>query len=60
MRSFNFRCTNPRCRQLLEIPESLRGLQARCAKCGLSFPVPLSIRHLLNSRAWPELKRKAG
>ena len=62
MSSFTFRCTNPKCRQVLEIPEELRGLRARCAKCGQSFPVPLSVRHLLappaNSSSEP--KRKAG
>jgi hypothetical protein len=60
MRTFTFRCTNPKCRQILEIPEDLRGLRARCAKCGQSFPVPLSVRHLLAPPAGSELKRKAG
>ena len=60
MASFTFRCTNPKCRQLLEIPEGIRGLRARCAKCGQSFPVPLSVRHLLWQSANSESKRKAG
>ena len=60
MRTFTFRCTNPKCRQLLAIPERLRGLRARCSQCGQSFPVPLSIEDLLGRRAASQNKRKAG
>jgi len=61
MSSVSFRCPNPKCRQVLVIPEDLRGLRARCAKCGQSFPLPLlSVRHLLANPPVDEYRRKVG
>jgi hypothetical protein len=61
MPTVSFRCPNPKCHEVLAIPEDLRGLRARCAKCGHSFPVPLlSVRHLLEPRWAEEPRRKAG
>jgi len=49
MRSFKQRCPNPDCRAILSIPESRRGRNVRCGKCGHSFFVPIllerTVRH---------------
>ncbi len=59
MEVFKVRCTNPRCRQTLSIPQSAVGKQVKCAKCDHTFLVPLTIHRLL-SAAPPALHRKAG
>ena len=41
MRTFPYRCPNPKCRAVLAIPESLRGRSARCGKCSQEFVLPL-------------------
>lgn len=60
MEVFKFRCTNPKCRQTLSIPNTAAGMQVRCAKCGQAFLVPLTIKRLLEQARHDEPKRKAG
>ncbi|HUS90221.1 MAG TPA: IBR domain-containing protein [Phycisphaerae bacterium] len=40
MRSFKHRCPNPDCRAVLSVPETTRGRNVRCGKCGHSFFAP--------------------
>ena len=44
MQCFEHRCPNPDCRAVLSIPETMRGHNARCAKCNQSFFVPYILR----------------
>jgi len=44
MQYFEHRCPNPDCRAILSIPETMRGRNARCAKCNHSFFVPYILR----------------
>jgi hypothetical protein len=61
MPTVSFRCPNPECRQLLAIPDDLRGPQARCAKCGHLFSAPLlSVLRMWEPARNDEPRRKAG
>ena len=43
MRSFPYRCPNPKCRAVLSIPESMRGQSARCGSCTHEFMDPITM-----------------
>jgi len=43
MRVLRVRCPNPRCRVILAIPREIQGQRVKCAGCGQSFPVPISL-----------------
>jgi len=47
MKSFSYRCPNPRCRAMLSIPESMRGQSARCGSCSQEFVVPFVVPRTL-------------
>jgi len=43
MRPLRIRCPNPKCRVILSIPPELRAQRVKCAGCGQSFSVPVSL-----------------
>lgn len=61
MKSFPYRCPNPKCRAVLSIPEAMRGQSAKCGNCSQEFMVPFTMPLTMRTtKTQPPPLRKAG